>query len=327
MKNIRRMGVLLITWLLMLHMPLFAWGEDSGPMFEAETALSFHLRAELGSAYQVIKVPAFTRVKIYDVQDGWYWVRYKDQMGWAKEKWLWAFRSLDAARYMVPGYTRAIGVVTLGEARWITGGEFKGVEVTSGSVLAVHGVSEEGYALRVWRGEGALARSAGQFTPFTAWQYARPGDLIGGFTTYYHERQGSPLHVERQYNIALGCSLADGTVLQPGDVFSFNALCGPYKKQKGYQMAKNISKDGKGWGGGICQLTTTLFNAALGLPLQITVWTPHRNTGVDYVPVSLDAAVGNSRDFQFINTLDYPIRIWTQPQGGAVTVLIYRAEE
>lgn len=65
----------------------------------------------------------------------------------------------------------------------------------------------------------------------------------------------------------------------------------------------------------------------LGLPLQITEWTPHQESGVVYVPVSRDAAVGSASDFSFINILDYPIRIWAQPQNGVVTVLIYRAEE
>ena len=52
-----------------------------------------------------------------------------------------------------------------------------------------------------------------------------------------------------------------------------------------------------------------------------------KDKNYDQALVSLDAAVGSFSDFEFINTLDYPIRIWAQPQNGVVTVLIYRAEE
>ncbi len=86
-----------------------------------------------------------------------------------------------------------------------------------------------------------------------------------------------------------------------------------------------MSETGAGYGGGVCQVTTTLYNAVMGLPLQITEWSPHGSKGVPYVPVALDASVWKTGDFRFINTLDYPIRIWAQPQSGVITVLIYRA--
>lgn len=330
MKTPRTIGLLLAAMLL-LSVSWYALGETdqaaNEAIYEAKTLKEFHLRAEPEAAYRVIKVPKDTKVKIYGQQDGWYLVHYKNEKGWAKEDWLWAFRSLDAARYPVPGFQAEAGVITVTETQWITGGKLKGVDAAPGSVLTVYEATEESYLLRVWRGETSLDRSAGEWTPFTPWQDAQPGDLISGFTTYYYARQGAPLQAERQHNIALGCRLIDGTVVQPGESFSFNALCGPYSQRKGYKVAPNISEAGTGWGGGVCQVTTSLYNAVLGLPLQITEWAPHQKSGVVYVPVSRDAAVGSTSNFSFINTLDYPIRIWAQPQNGVVTVLIYRAEE
>lgn len=58
-----------------------------------------------------------------------------------------------------------------------------------------------------------------------------------------------------------------------------------------------------GYGGGVCQVTTTLYNAALTLPLQIEEWALHSKQGAVYVPQFFDAAVGSYSDFTFVNLL------------------------
>lgn len=327
MKSIRTLCFLL-SLLILFSLPRAAWGEEkSEAMYEALAACDFHARREPEANYRVVEVPEGARVKVFGEQDGWYLIWYKKTIGWVKKEWLWAFRSLNAAKYTIPGYEPETGVVALGEAQRIGTQDFVGVEAAPDTVLTVFKALDETYTLRVWREETALARSAGEWTPFTPWQDARPGDLIGGFTTYYDLLLGEPLNAERQHNIALGCERLNGTVVQPEERFSFNARCGPYKPEKGYKKAPNVSEKGAGYGGGVCQVTTTLYNAVLGLPLQITEWSPHGTMGVPYVPVALDASVWKNGDFRFVNNLDYPIRIWAQPQNGVVTVLIYRAEE
>lgn len=91
-------------------------------------------------------------------------------------------------------------------------------------------------------------------------------------------------------------------------------------------MAPNISSDGKGYGGGVCQLSTTLYNAALGLPFRIDEWRVHRERGVAYVPQYFDAAVGSYSDLAFTNLLPYAISLEVLTQNGALTVLIRRAD-
>ena len=140
-------------------------------------------------------------------------------------------------------------------------------------MITVYG---EDLSLPVWRGTAALSADAGAYAAFADWRTAAPGDAIAGFTTYYNDRTGSPLHKQRQHNIELGCERIHGQVVEPGEEFSFNALCAPYKQSNGYEVAKNISHDGKGPGGGVCQVSTTLYNALLALPVQITAWAAHR---------------------------------------------------
>ena len=86
-------------------------------------------------------------------------------------------------------------------------------------------------------------------------------------------------------------------------------------------------KDGKGPGGGVCQVSTTLYNALLALPVQITSWSAHRPSGVQYIPRSFDSAVGSTTDMAFRNDLPYPVSIRAVTQGGALTVLILRAAD
>ncbi len=111
------------------------------------------------------------------------------------------------------------------------------------------------------------------------------------------------------------------------ETFSFNALCAPYRHSNGYELAPNVSTDGFGYGGGVCQVTTTLYNAALMLPLQIEEWALHSKQGAVYVPQFFDAAVGSYSDFTFVNLLPYGVQIHASAQSGVLTVLFCRAEE
>lgn len=311
--------------LICLLLPGFCLAEEA-PAYEAIAGIRFNVRKEPGSEYRVIAVEENETVDVYEYGEEWCRVGYGRETGWAKTKWLWGFRSLDARRYSVPGAPDILGAVRLDQPSWIAGGSFGGLTAASGSLVCVSAASGT-YTLPVWRGTGSLPLDAGTLIPFVSWEAARPGDLIGGFTTYYNERTGGSLAAARAYNIALSCQRIDNAVLEPNGGFSFNAACAPYKRGNGYQKAPNISDDGVGYGGGVCQVTTTLYNAVLGLPLQINDWAVHRKSGVQYVPQYFDAAVGSYSDLRFTNTLPYSIRISAQPQNGAVTVLIYRLEE
>ena len=260
-------------------------------------------------------------MEVLEYGDTWCRVRYKEKTGYVRTKYLWGFVSLDPMNWPSPQFTPCAGYVTLSAETLIKGGKFSGLNAVAGTMVAVY---DDKLKLPVWRGTATLPADAGTYTAFADWQTAEPGDAIAGFTTYYNDRTGSPLQKPRQHNIALGCERINGQVVKPGDEFSFNALCAPYKLSNGYEVAKNISHDGKGPGGGVCQVSTTLYNALLGLPVRITAWAAHRPTGVNYIPCSFDAAVGSTTDLSFRNDLPYPVRIEAKPQDGAVTILILR---
>lgn len=144
--------------------------------------------------------------------------------------------------------------------------------------------------------------------------------LLYSFTTYFDEG-----NVDRSFNIALAASKINGTVLSPDEVFSFNAVVGERTTVRGFRTAK-IIEDGKfvsGVGGGVCQVSTTLYNAAILSGLQIEECHAH-SLSVGYVPLSRDAMVsGNYCDLKFRNTRKTPVYIRAEAVGGAVVCRVY----
>lgn len=81
-----------------------------------------------------------------------------------------------------------------------------------------------------------------------------------------------------------------------------------------------------GYGGGICQVSTTLYNAILQIPISVIKTQVHSSYGISYVPLDMDAAVGKGNiDLRLQNTLPYDVRFALQAVGGVLTVRVYRA--
>jgi len=115
----------------------------------------------------------------------------------------------------------------------------------------------------------------------------------------------------RTTNIKVACKYIDGTVLKPGEVFSFNEVVGRRTPERGFKIATVYSGQEtlEGYGGGVCQVSTTIFNAVLYANLQIVERCQHSMT-VHYVPYGRDAAISwGSADFKFKNTTNTPIKI------------------
>ena len=131
-------------------------------------------------------------------------------------------------------------------------------------------------------------------------------DLLGSFTTSF-STSGS----NRCKNVSSGASHINGTVLYPGEEFSAYETVSPFTEANGYAMAGSYLNGEvvDSMGGGICQVSTTLYNAVLRAELNVTERSPHSMT-VHYVDLSEDAAIaGTYRDFKFVNSTEYPIYI------------------
>ena len=154
---------------------------------------------------------------------------------------------------------------------------------------------------------------------------AKVKDVLGTFTTSYSTSGGA-----RSGNVVNGCNLINGTTLYPGDEFSAYEAVSPFSQENGYYMAASYLNGQvvESLGGGICQVTTTLYNAVLLSELEVTERYNHSMI-VTYVDPSADAAIAESsgKDFKFKNNLEYPVYIEgiTTPEKQ-VTFTIYGVE-
>ncbi len=132
-------------------------------------------------------------------------------------------------------------------------------------------------------------------------------DIIGTYTTSY-KTSGA----DRSQNVANGCRLVDGTLLYPGEEFSMYNTIKPFSVENGYRMAGSYVNGMvvDSLGGGICQVSTTLYNAVLKAELEVVERNNHSMI-VSYVDPSADAAISESagKDFRFVNNTDCPIYI------------------
>lgn len=148
-------------------------------------------------------------------------------------------------------------------------------------------------------------------------------DLLGTCYTEYGNSSSS-----RAANVRNGAEKINGTVLYPGESFSFLDATLPFTEENGYQKG-NSYENGRvveSIGGGVCQVSSTLYVALIRSELQIDVRYSH-SMRVGYVAPSMDAAVAEySKDLIFTNNLDYPVYIEATTDGWAVKVSIYGKE-
>lgn len=145
-------------------------------------------------------------------------------------------------------------------------------------------------------------------------------DLLSEFSTsFVSSNQG------RSANIVLASSKINGTVLMPGETFSFNQIVGQRTAAAGFKEAAAYSEGQvvQEIGGGICQVSSTLYNAVLYANLKITERTNHYFSP-GYVKSGLDATVSwGGPDFKFTNDRNYPIKIVSDTYGKNVHIYIY----
>lgn len=147
---------------------------------------------------------------------------------------------------------------------------------------------------------------------------------LSKYTTIYDAGNKS-----RANNIALACKTINGTIILPGETFSYNKVLGNTTKEKGYQLGGAYvgGKVVKAYGGGICQVSTTLYNSVLYANLEIVERYNH-SYAVSYVPAGRDATVSyGGKDFKFKNNRKYPIKIVANAKNGVVNISLKGIKE
>lgn len=206
-------------------------------------------------------------------------------------------------------------------------GSLKLIEGTNGKELnAEETIGELLQALDSWSGETVLKVqvATNELEPeHSTDELAEVKDVIGTFETRYTLSDAS-----RNNNIMNAASKINGSVLYPGEEFDTMAHLVPFTTENGWSYAGaylngEVISD---IGGGICQVSTTLYNAVLNAELEVTERYPH-SMAVGYVQLSADAALNEgTKNFRFVNNTDNPIFIYAYASSGTLHVSIYGKE-
>ena len=149
-------------------------------------------------------------------------------------------------------------------------------------------------------------------------------DLLAACTTSYKAS-----NVDRTTNLKLAANKINGVVLLPNEEFSYNKVVGERTISAGYKMAATYAS-GKvvdGLGGGICQISSTLYDAVVFANLNVTTRRNHQFV-TSYLPAGKDATVvWGSQDFKFVNSRKYPVRIVATVEGGNATIQVWGIKE
>ena len=148
--------------------------------------------------------------------------------------------------------------------------------------------------------------------------------VLGTFSTSYSQSNAA-----RSKNIANACTMINGMTLAPGESFSMLGTITPFTEENGYALAGSYVGDEvvESFGGGICQVSTTLYNAVIRAELNVTERHNHSMI-VTYVDPSADAAIAESAgmDFRFTNNLSSTVYIEGSAYNGTITFTIYGVE-
>ncbi len=156
----------------------------------------------------------------------------------------------------------------------------------------------------------------------TAKELAENGikELVAMYTTVFN-----PEDANRTINVKLSAQKINGKLIYPGQTFSYNDTVGPREKEQGFKEAMEIINGEfvPGIGGGVCQVSSTLYNAVILAGLQVVERTNHSKP-LSYVPVGRDATVVyNTLDFKFVNDSPAPVMIMAETIGDKLNIGIF----
>ncbi len=148
-------------------------------------------------------------------------------------------------------------------------------------------------------------------------------DVLASYETAHTKNEN------RNTNLRLACAAINGLVLEPGDVFDYNKVVGKRTEEAGYKKADAYSSGQtvQTLGGGICQVSSTLYYCTLVADLEIVTRSPHSYVS-SYMPMGMDATVSwGGPEFRFKNNTNYPIRIEAEVSDGYVKVKLIGTDE
>ena len=293
------------------RLTVYRWAKDTAP--------------ELGA------VQAGTVVDVFNKGRKWTSIDFDGQKGYVLTKFVERVQRKNPFDGPMPGVSKHVAVgFVLSDTSFKPESYRYPIEVSAGSWLSIEEIKGGRAYFPYMRLEDNVSVSEDKLKlyPFVAWDEAQPGDLLYAFTTFFTTSLNNEGNAGRLYNIALAAQRLTGIRVKQGETFSFNAICGPYTQENGYKSAPILSGESSmGYGGGVCQVCSTLYNIVLRVPAVIEDMNWHSQAGVSYLPAGFDATVGTNSDMVFRNILPYDIRIEFEAGDGSMTAFLFRDYE
>lgn len=286
---------------------------------------------------KVTWVPKGRYVEVLEVEPAWLKARFNEKVGYMKRHLLVDY----SVKVKNPDTTPPYSTVEVGWLAWVAtdapildapnAAAKPLITMHEGARLAIIDF-EDGWGRLIYHRQYAYINTnqLSEIMPVNkseALDYEAP---IAAYTSFYKITTDES-NINRMHNLQVACDRFSLYTLALGDKLDFNKHIGPYSRKVGYLPA-NALVDGEtiqGYGGGTCQVSSTLYNTILQLPgVEIMHRRAHGPSAASYLPHGADAAVGNStQNLIFRNQYPFPIRIDGTAQDGALTIAIYRAGE
>lgn len=273
-------------------------------------------------------------VDLLYVGANWTIVRYKSAIGYIKRGRLYDIVPVDPSATPPYGTQKSTYIATAADVcevrKSMSDDDASWVVLNPGTRLSIWKIQDGWAIVPYWRTYGYInMNDLTDLIPVSPTDEPISADTpIAAYTSYYTMAQ-TDINRSRIINISVACQRLT-RVMQPGEALNFNKDVGPYRASNGYQKAWVLVNGTSvpGYGGGTCQVSSTLYNALLQLPgVEILQRRPHGPDGARYLPHGVDAAVGNDNlNLRFQNNYDFPIRIEGHSSGdGALLMLVYKA--
>ncbi|MBR5345187.1 MAG: VanW family protein [Clostridia bacterium] len=281
------------------------------------------------------RVSGDQRAEVLFVGANWCIVRYKKTLGYIKREKLTNVTPVDPVNTPPYGVQKSTYICeTASEChvrKSMSDEDDCWVVLNPGTMLSIWRIQDGWAVVPYWRTYGYIRmEELTDLIPVSPTDTPIRDDTpIAAYTSYY-SMSTAETNLNRLVNIDVACQRLT-RVMQPGERFDFNRMVGPYNASTGYKQAPVLSggTTGLGYGGGTCQVSSTLYNALMQCPgVTILYRRPHGPSGAKYLPHGVDAAVGNSSlNLRFRNDYDFPIRIEGHTSyDGALLMVVYRAD-
>ena len=312
-----------------------AFAESTAVIYNGEISRRYptsytNVYEEMDSESKVLKtMSAGNKIQITAVYPGWVAIKYGSGVGYVMRHRIDVNETVDPLKtpnYPITPQESYVVIDRDTEVKADKDPESETLSVlTEGARVSLCGV-EDGWAVLIHKRQYGYINTNGLSEIYPVAPEVEYGDEktpISVFCSFYSDNE------DRIVNLGICCQHIS-KVLQPGETMNFNDNVSPFNAANGYRLAP-VLKDGEtkmGYGGGSCQVSSTLWDALMQLPgITILHRNPHGINAASYLPHGLDAASGTDhQNFIFRNDYDFPIRIDASTHDLALFVAIYRAD-